>query len=437
MANMKPNIQKAHRKPAGLREAALVSFLCVAINTQAAEDLPSLTLPEAVQSALANNRDLAATRIRIEEAQARFVQAGLWPNPELEVNGRFDNTFNNEGEYNYAVAVTQPFSVSGRISAQKSIAQLVIEQTRDDVRAQECLTAAAVRKKFTELSALREQVKLQTSLDGLNDQLLTAIQIAQTNGQASEKEVLSGRIARQQTRQRLKQLEIEEQSRLLQLIRLTGSSLPCDFATEDYSATQPAPNLAAFTMERALRQRADYAAARLAGVLASSRRELSKSERYDDWRIGVGYEQEQSVVDGAPPQQAGQFVGVKLIVPLPLFDRKQGNIQEALATERRAVQTEEALRLQISQELADARNRVQMLAPLLESYQSGLLERSRTDADRIEEGFKRGEISITELIQSRRQFSELTTSYIETLRDYRLAVIDLNCAMGNMEETKP
>ena len=82
----------------------------------------SLTLDAALQSALANNRELAAARVRVEEAKARLQQAGLWPNPELELDGRFDNAFRDEGQHNLSVGINQPFSVSGRIGAQKGVA---------------------------------------------------------------------------------------------------------------------------------------------------------------------------------------------------------------------------------------------------------------------------------------------------------------------------
>jgi len=159
---------------------------------------PSLTLEQAVHNALANNRELAAARVRVEEAQARLVQAGLWPNPELELDGRFDNAFSNEGEYTYAAAINQPFSVSGRIGAQKNVAQVYIERTRAEIRDLECRTAAAVRTEFAEVLAATEQAKLQAVLVGLDEGLLEATRMARARGQASEQALDSILIARQQ-----------------------------------------------------------------------------------------------------------------------------------------------------------------------------------------------------------------------------------------------
>src|SRR4030067_2652692 len=98
--------------------------ICVIIISASAPGFaqPLLTLDAAVNSALTDNRELAAARMRVEEAKARLVQAGLLPNPELEVAGKFDSAFRNEGEHTFGFGLAQPFSVSGRIVAQKGVA---------------------------------------------------------------------------------------------------------------------------------------------------------------------------------------------------------------------------------------------------------------------------------------------------------------------------
>ena len=136
------------------------------------------------------------------------------------------------------------------------------------------------------------------------------------------------------------------------------------------------------------------------------------------------------MVGGAPSQGVDQFVDLKLSIPLPLFDRKQGRILETLALEDRAQKTAEALKLQIAQELADALNRVKTLAPLLESYAPGILKRAESNVKLVEDGYRQGLTSIVEVIQSRQQFTELKSSYIDTLAEYQRAVIDMEIAAG-------
>lgn len=390
----------------------------------------SLTLDAAVQAALANNRELVAERVRVEEAKARLVQAGQWPNPELELEGRFDKAFNNEGEHDFAAGVNQPFSVSGRIGAQKGVARVDIERTFAEVADLERRVVGEVRRSFTESQAAEEQIGLQKFLIGLNEELLKATKTALERGQVSEKDVNAILIALQQAQQRQKVLETQRRSRLLELNRLMGQSPEQEFVTAGALQLQVLADMTAFTLEKALARRPDFTAAQLDVNAARSEQRLAKAERFEDWRIGVGYQREQSVVDGAPPQNVSQFVGLKLSIPLPLFDRKQGRIRETMALEDRAQKTVEALKLQIGQEIADAQQRVKTLAPLLESYQTGILKRAEDNVKLVENGYRQGLANIVEVIQSRQQFAELKSSYIDTLRDYQEAVIDLEIAAG-------
>jgi cobalt-zinc-cadmium efflux system outer membrane protein len=390
----------------------------------------SLTVDAAIAIAVANNRELAAARVAIREAEARLQQASLWPNPEVEVNGRFDNAFNNEGEHNFATGVSQPFSISGRISAQTGVARVNIERTGAEVADLERRIVGTVRRTFTELLALEEQISLQKFLVRLNNELLSATRAGLKQGQISEKDVNAIHIALQQAQQRQKVLETQKQSRLLELNKLLGRPADSIFITLGNLEFKPLHDLSIFTPAKAMERRPDFLVARLDVETAKADQRLAGAQRFEDWRIGADYEREKTVVNGAPPQDTSQFIGLKMVIPLPLFDRKQGRIRETLALEDRAQKTVEALKLQIGQELADALNRVKSLAPLLESYTAGILKQAEGNVKLVEDGYRKGLASIVEVIQSRQQFAELKSSYIDTVREYQLALIDLEIAAG-------
>jgi outer membrane protein, heavy metal efflux system len=416
-------------------KSQLLIVAAVALTGASAFAQESLTQAAAVQAALANNRELAVTRARVEEAKARLQQAGLWPNPELELDGRFDSAFSTEGQHGFAATLNQPFSVSGRIGAQKGVARVDIERTFAEVADLERRVVGEVRRSFTEYLAIDEQIGLQKFLIGLNEELLKATNAALERGQVSEKDVNAIQIALQQARQRQKVLETQRRSRLLELNRLMGQPAEQQFVTAGELHLQVLADMSAFTLDKALARRPDFAVAQFDVVLARSEQRLVRAERFEDWRIGAGYEREQSVVEGAPPQSVDQFIGLKLSIPLPLFDRKQGRIRETVALEDRAQKTVEALKLQIGQELADAQQRVKTLAPLLESYTPEILKRAEDNIKLVENGYRQGQVSIVEVIQSRQQFAELKSSYIDTLRDYELARIDLEIASGMFPDT--
>ena len=409
-----------------------VAFVSASVSLFAQE---SLSREQSVQRALESNRELVAARVQVEEAKARLQQAGLWPNPELEVGGLLGDPFTSAGEYALAATVSQPFSISGRIGARKGLARVDIERTVAGVAELERGVVGKVRRAFTTYFAVEEQIKLQMFLIGLNDELLGATKAALERAQVSAKDVNAILIASQQARQRLEVLKAQRRSRLIELNTLMGQTPDHDFVAVGELELQPLPESSTLALDQVLTHRPDFVAAQLDVALARSQQRLAKAERLDDWRIGAGYERDQSVIDGAPRQSADQFLGLKLTIPLPWFDRKQGRVRETIALEDREQKTVEALRVQIAQEVADSLNQVNTLAPLLLSYQDGLLKRAEDNVKLVEDGYRQGLTGIVEVIQSRQQFAELKSSYIDTLREYDEALVDLEIAAGLFPST--
>ena len=98
--------------------------------THAAE----LSLDQAVAQALAGNRGFAASYFEVEKAQGRALQAGLPRNPEVEVGGRSDLLFKNEGERAVTLGVSQALPRKGRLRLAREAATLSIGERRALVR---------------------------------------------------------------------------------------------------------------------------------------------------------------------------------------------------------------------------------------------------------------------------------------------------------------
>lgn len=386
----------------------------------------SLTPSAAVNIALSDNPELAAARIRIEEANARLLQAGLLPNPELELEGKFDFEFNTESKNTFSIGIVQPFSISGRIAAQKDVARVEIDRAIAEAVDLERRITGDVRRFFIELFAINEQIKLQGVLISLNEELLRATRAALSRGIVSEKDVNATLIAQQQTLNKKKILESHLRSKVMELNRLMGRPAGSDFVAEGSLEMPALPELSSLVLEKVLESRPDYISVRLEADLVFNEQRLIKAEQFDTWRIGVNYERER----GSQENGTDQFIGLKLSIPLPFFDKKQGRILETSAKKEHARKRADALKFQISHELGDAFNRAKTLTTLLESYSPDILKRAEDNLKLVESGYRRGLTGITEVVQSRRQFAELKSSYIEMLAEYQRAIIDIEIAAG-------
>src|SRR4030066_936465 len=403
----------------------------------AQEPIQSLTIDQAVDTALRENRDLRAARIQVEEARGRLTQAGVFPNPALESDFIFDSIFANEGERAFSAGISQPLPLSGRIGAQKRVARVDIKRTFADLADLERGLVRDVHRVFTELLAINEQIKLQETLINLNNELVGAIKAGIKEGLASEKDLNAVAIALQQARQEKEVLTAQRKSKILELNKLLGKPSTFSFSPGGKLEYEAARDLNEYNIEKALSQRPDLRFAELNIELARADSGLAKALRFEDITAGVFYENDRGVFDIAQDEiiDADNLIGFKLTIPLPFFDRKQGLIAETRAREGRAKESVEALKLEIGQEVNDALNRVTTLSALLETYQSGILKTAEDNVKLVEGGYKQGLVGIAEVIQSRQQFATLKSSYINTVRDYQLALNDLQIATGTYPST--
>ena len=411
------------------------AIFLLGINTRAEEPIQKLTIDQAVEIAIRENRDLIAARIQIEEARGRLKQAGLYPNPELESDFGIDTIFANDGERSFSIGINQPIPLSGRIGAQKKVASVDIKRTHADLTNIQRILARDVRLSFIELLTIEKQLKLQETLINLNSELLKGIDMGIKEGLASKQDLNAVAIALQQARQEKEVLIAQRKSNILKINNLLGKQPTFNFIPQGELAYEAVNDLNNYNIETAFAQRPDLKFAKLDVELAEADLKLAKALRFEDIKAGVFYGNDRLVLDSPVGRltDSDQLIGFKVTVPLPIFDRKQGLVAEAQAREKRAEENVEALKLTISQEVSDALNRVTTLSDLLETYQTGILKTAEDNVILVEDGFKQGLVAIVDVIQSRQQFAALTSSYINTVRNYYVSLNDLQISTGKYQ----
>ena len=108
-----------------------------------AEPAP-VSVPSLVAQARQENKSLRAARIAVDISRARLAQAGLRPNPKLELGARSDVLFGNEGEYELSAGWTQDFPVAGRLLREKDLARVDVALAEAEVASAEAQQDRAV-----------------------------------------------------------------------------------------------------------------------------------------------------------------------------------------------------------------------------------------------------------------------------------------------------
>src|SRR2546423_10950744 len=106
------------------------------------DPVSGMTADDAVAYALAHNGELQAARKEIDAAQALVKQAGLRPNPRLDVNGSRQI---NGKDNSVMVQGALPLELGGRRSARIAVAERELEMRKLLVADRERVLAAEVR----------------------------------------------------------------------------------------------------------------------------------------------------------------------------------------------------------------------------------------------------------------------------------------------------
>ena len=405
------------------------SALSGALNQTA--NAAGMTLPKTIDIAVQNNKDLQTVRYTVEQARARLLQAGLPPNPRLDIAARNDTIFKNQGEYVAGIGISQQFSVADRIGHQKDVARVDVALALAEINQVEIKLAGDVTSRFYSLLALNRQIEARERLIDVDQKLVLVTRNRFKAAEVSELDVNTAQLELQRLTQERALLESQRTTQLAKLNQLLGRAATQALELDDtLPASDLLPSLADM-QRKALLLRPDLRFALLNADRAQANRALAHAQRWEDWTVGVGLEQGRQVIDGAPPQGADRLLGLSLSIPLPLRNKNQGNIAEAAASGAQAYARIEALKLSIGNEVASAYAETERLQLVLLEYQRNMLTLSARSVRLAQQGYRQGLIPVGDVVLAQRQQGELNMSYLNTLDQYLQALARLHIATGD------
>ncbi len=409
--------------------AALSAALTIATSSSATSQTASdsLTAEAAVREALASNRDLQAARFAIEVARGGLLQAGRLENPELELLYADDFAFKSEGERVGSVGFAQSLPVTARLSRETDVAGREVAIAEAEVRNFVRELVAAVQSAFYSVRALEERL-------GVNDQLVASVRDVENAtarrlavAEASPAEVSLLRIERLRLEQDAQRLIRERDVAAAALARLLGRGTPAGMTL--VGELDPG-TLSSPPGSKHPAGRPDLDAAHEEIERADADRALARAEVWQDWTVGLGFEQERRVDEPSGIQRDSSF-SLGLSVPLPLWNRQQGRIAAAEAELRRSRRSRDALVLRIEEEIRVAEARVRTLRSSVDVYAEDILPEATRSQELFERGYRQGLVGIAELFQAQRQYNEARALHLELLGDLRQAAIALEAATGS------
>ena len=410
----------------------LVLLTQLSVSARADEGANSpLTLRELIETAQRDNKDLQAARYAIEIGRARLIQAGVLPNPRLTIGTTSDVTFRNQGAYNTSVGVSQDFPLTGRIARQKDLARVDVALAEAEVERSERTLAGEIAINVYRMLTLDRQIQSRDELVAADQRLADATRSRYKAAEVSELDVNTVSIDLQRLAQERALIEIQRASVLAALNRQLGRPAESPLAiAEALPATDRLLPLHEW-QEKALASRTDLRIALMQVDRAQAERALAQAKKWEDWTVALGVQQDRLAVDGAPGQPTDRALVLSLAIPFPLWNNNQGQIAEAIANARQANARIEALRLDISSQIASAHAEATSLQTALKRYEETLLPSGDRNIALAQKGYTGGLTTILEVVQALRQQSDLKSAYVSTLDQYLQALAKLRAAAGD------
>ncbi|WP_156905608.1 TolC family protein [Pseudomonas vranovensis] len=378
-----------------------------------------MTLDYALQTAQANNPELAAARWEIDIAEGQRRQAGVLPNPE--VGWEMEDTRN--GSQTTTVSVSQLFELGGKRGARLNVAGRDAELAALELERQRNVLRAEVIGAFQAAVQAQEGLQLAEQSLQLSERGLQVVQGRVKAGSASPVEATRAQV--QVSEIRLEKARAEQTLTVAyqQLATVTGAPMARFSRVEgldDNDAVVPGRNQ---LLER-LEHTPDLRLARLQIDQREAALDLARTQRIPDLTVSVGSQYSET------DRERINVVGVS--VPIPLFDRNQGNVLSAARRADQARDQRNGAELRLRSEVIQALAQWGTAEQEVQSFDRSILPSAQQALDAATRGFERGKFAFLDVLDAQRTLVAARLQYLQAQAQRSDARVRLERIYGDL-----
>jgi cobalt-zinc-cadmium efflux system outer membrane protein len=405
---------------------------------QAPHGLGEVTVDDLVARALAENPDLQATQAEVDAAHGRLQQAGLRPNPMLDL-GVQKNVAGPDN--NLTASVTVPLDLNGRKAGRVGVATGELEMKRTQVADRARRLRAEVRMKAGDLLAAQRNLRFTEELLQVNRDALGLLQTRVRQGAAPplDENLLRVEVNRLEVSRRLLASQVEVLA--LQVKTLVGLEAEAPLTLRGDLRPAPVPVDLPEGLRQALAARSDLLVARAEVTMTEAMIQKERAEGRWDASVNVGYMRQDFGYDlrgltasgsTQPITDVFHYVGAGVSITLPVRHQNQGNIAAALASTAAAQRRLAFVTLTIRQEVTAAFTQYDAAQRALEIYTQGVREVARQNLEVVRQTFTLGRATLLDVIAEQRRYIDIETGYTDALKQVYDAAVDIERAVGTL-----
>ena len=401
----------------------LLLFLFFGLLTNSASSNPQYNLQDLIDIAKRENPIFDVLKAKEDAARSSVVTAESYLNPEIEVGTgpsrfRTPNTSTNQRR-NYGVNISQPLEFPNVRGAKKAVAESRVNYASSVTEATMINLSLQIKKAFYDVLQNEAVLKIaegdRDALKNIREKVALRVEV----GEAPRYELIKADT----------ELVAAQRDADAALLRISESKfylrgLVSKSLTDSFGLVGSLPpsdiNLNADFLRNEISKSPKLKQIKASADIAENRLRLEEKLINPGLTLNAGVDQD--------PDITSYRFGIS--IPIPIWNRRQGQIGEAAAgyRELQAQYTDQELALK--RDIESAFQRYLIAQQQVKTFESGLLDQAESVLKVAESAYRYGERGILEYLDAQRTFRLVRKDYLASKYDYVVAILEIEQLLG-------
>ncbi len=376
-----------------------------------------LTIWDIEQLALSHNPSLMRAQAMVNAARGNWVQVGLPFNPSVGYLGQQLGSGGRAEQH--GLLIQQEFVRGRKRELNRAVAEQDIVAAQQQLASQEQRVLTDVRLAFNEALLAQRRLELTHDLASIAQKGVETVDALRKAGESSRIDQLQAGMELQSADILVVSSQNRQAATRRSLAAVIGlSDLPPGELSGDLE-TIPVDQTWSESLERLLTTSPEISTA--AANIERSRWALQRAlaEPIPNWTL-QGVVMSDNGIDGKTDGI------VQLTMPLPLYNRNQGAIQQSRAAVVAAEHALALLELRLQNQLAPVYERYASATNQVRKYREQILPAAKESLELVRQGHKAGEFPFLYLLNAQRTYFQTNLQYLDALRELRSSAIEID-----------
>lgn len=382
-----------------------------------------LTIENAVNIAINNNQTILSKKHRVEASEGKIKQAKLPPNPEINLLAEEIPTEEiGLNQSQNMVSLSQKLEIGGKRGLRTDVAKKENNILSFEIQTAIWNITAQTKKAFFDLLTAQDELNLaKKNVEiAMNSKNLTNKKF--DAGDIPKLEVLKAEVELSNAKTNVVEAErnmLNATKRLQTVMGTTGTPLQ---KLVPVPVTDAPLHKLEKLEELLLKNYPDLQAQKSNVTLSLLKVKEAKRKMIPDVDVSLGYKRLSATDDDTI--QAG------ISLPLPFFNRNQGNIIEAEKLSHKAKDDETVARNELLLQLDNAYSMYASTRELVRSFNDTIVPQAEESLKMSKQGYEQGEFDFLEVLDAQRTLVTANVSYLKALNGLFTSMTEIERLVG-------